>query len=150
MFTTHVKYLKGRVTVEWMEFKGDQYYIQILDSPDEPNAAFKNALLGIRKHWLSLLELPNDESMVKRVEVHTINISYKGADKTPYIIISANIKLAGENGSFNVNSPVRLLDSSESGVSISGWLKKAIDTLLEEAEKYVKGERKTINLFDIQ
>jgi hypothetical protein len=145
---TQIKIHKNRVHLEYLERKDDDHTDHMIDSPDGPLKSFTTAFSNITEDFISILELP--KNLIERTKVHTINISYNGEDHNRNVIVSANISIEKTKDSFNVNTPLRSLDSNEGGKMLELTTAKRFEILFVEAEKFINGSREQINLFEMK
>ena len=141
-----IKVSKQRVHLEYTDRKDDNYSDYSLDSPDDALLSFSQSIKALREDYLKLLELPTDSEYLERVDIHTINIAYKGASMDRSVIISANIRTS--TGSYNVNSPLKALDLAEDN-SVSVEFNQRIQKIINEAQKFLDGHRIQGNLFEM-
>ena len=142
---TKIKLSKNRIHLEYLIRKDNDHTDFTFDHPDDSLLSFSQSLKALREDFLKVLELPNDAKMIERTSLHTISISYKGEDHNRSVIISGNI--ATSNGSFNVNSPLQRMDCLEGeGLTVETFTK--IEKVIQEATKYVNGERQQTEMFE--
>lgn len=148
MYLTKIKYNGERVIIEAQTLDDESKLSVICDSKDQPEFEFTDALDNLRKVFLDILEMPTTKADQKKLTVHTINFSYKGTDRIPHVILSANFHLSN-NQSYNVNTPIRTLESVdvESSLLLNADARQAIETMKSRATEYLNGKRSQLNLF---
>jgi hypothetical protein len=144
---TKIKVSKGRVYLEYVErLKDDKIITHSIEAPDDALLSFSQSIKALKKDFLDILELDSlSPELLERVSIHTITLHYKDADRS--IIISANIATTMTSGSYNVNSPLRELDASDSTQLVGLDTVKKIEKVLKEAQKFLDGDRLQGNLF---
>ena len=121
-------------------------------SYDEPVQTFKDALQGLCPYLTGFCELPKDYA--SKIKVRGISASYGDHDdgrKIPGVIISGVMQYKKSHGVLPLNTPFKQSEFlKESGGDESKLLGEecfeVIETLFQEAERYIKGEREKIEI----
>jgi hypothetical protein len=143
---TKIKCNEDRIKLEWVERLQDDFSEHSVNSPNNALPTFLANMELLKENFLKLLELPTDETFLERVTIHTINISYSGVELNRCVIISGNIRTA--KGSFNVNTPLQAMDNPDD-ISVNVLFNQKVEQVINEARKFVEGERAQGNLFQI-
>jgi hypothetical protein len=141
---TKIKCNSNRIHLEYIERSEEDFSEYSVNSPNNGLPSFLLSMQNLAIDFLGMLELPDNAKFVKRVEIHTINISYKGPELQRSVIISGNIKTG--SGSFNVNTPLQAMDNEEDK-SVSVEFNQKIEQVINEARKFISGDRAQANLF---
>jgi len=151
MIIKKVKYLGELVHLEWKhEVKGGSGSSFTLDSGDDPKPEFKKALSALKPHLIELCEVePLDKKLIK---VSGISLSYKGDNDIMSVVITGQKSHKNSGGCLNLNSPVKAAEIAGEATAEENLLSekcvKAVQMLIIEAEKYIKGERLQAELFN--
>ncbi len=117
-----------------------------LESKDAPLESFIKAMRGMNEYVEELLDFPTHYA--SNCGVHTVSLSYK-KDRMNVIL---SVKKTLQNGlSFNFNTPGYLEieeGKPETETTMSKPMREQINVLIAEAEKYRKGERSQLGMFD--
>ena len=141
MQITKVKYHGGNTEICYSVLKPngdkDEYSLK---SSDPPLPAFRNVLLYLRVFLLRMLEMPDTDEEIKKVTVRAVKFDY-GEDGTMGAVISGIRELQYSRGVMALSSPHRFEESTDEKQLLEGKCIEHLNILLEEAEKYVNGER---------
>lgn len=143
-----IRYSKSRVELVWIEKIDDKYVNGSINHFKEPMDSFKDALDNLSSDCIDITELDNDE-LIKRCEVHTVNIKYETEREIPGIIISFTLKREKRSGSISINTPYQLLKQRKEGSDeqvLDIATSEKIYTLIQEADLYRTGKKKQIDL----
>ena len=143
---TKIKANADRLHFEYVERLGDDYADFSMNHPNDASPQFMETLKDLRTDFAKLLDLSEETSFIERIEIHTLSISYKGAELNRSVIISGDIKCA--RGSFNVNTPLQALDNPDD-TSVNVLFNQKIQKVINEAEKYLQGEKSQLNMFNL-
>jgi len=145
-----IRYAKGRVILEWIEKINDKFRLGSIDDYNEPMDSFKNAFNLLAEDCITICELGNEYSeLIKRTEVHTINIKYETEKEIPGIIISFKIKRERRSGVIAINTPYHLIKARQEGSDEQLLDEKTADKiyeLIKEADYYRTGKRKQLSI----
>jgi hypothetical protein len=112
-----------------------------LESKEAPRPEFNTALQGLEPHILEILQLPSDYGDAMTVTGLSITES-SGIRK---IILKAKKELVDSNSPFNISTPKKpdgvISEDAEGDDVLTDKALEAIDDLIDEAERYVRGER---------
>ena len=141
-----IRYSKERVELIWVEKIEENFINGSIDSFIEPMDSFKLAMAALASDCIDICELDNDD-LIKRCEVHTVNIRYETEREIPGIILSFKINRENRSGSISINTPYHLLKQRKEGSDeqvLEGETAEKINTLIQEAEQYRTGKKKQI------
>ena len=143
----HIEYKVPRTTESGQDF--DQF---TLDCVDKPLPALELAMLNLRKHVLDICEMPVDDTEVMKVKVRGVSFSYSGDDDVMGATITASKILARSNAPLMINTPHKFdqphNENQGTEMLLSDDCVNVLVELLEQAEKYLDGERAQIEMFD--
>ena len=116
---------------------------------DKPLPSFNEAMKGLVCHVREMCELP--DTYDKRIEVKGVSLSYAGKNETMGAVITAAMELHNSVNALNLNTPHKTVefyayDGDDKQLLTTGCV-DAIETLIEEAQKYLNGEREQGGLF---
>jgi len=149
---TKIKLKKGEVELHYQHDKGEQGIDKFtLNSKDEPLASFELSIKKLRKHVLGLLEMPKADKEIKKVTVTSVSLSYAGDDDIMGAVISGVRSLEYSNGVQVLNTPYKpeepIGENADDANILPEECTAIIYELIIEAEKYLEGERKQIEMF---
>jgi hypothetical protein len=142
-----IKHSRGSTVLTWVsEIRGEASRGNTettLTSGDTPRPEFINALQAFSAHVLDVCELP--DSWADGLTVCGVSISENDSQGVG-IVVTAVKKVAGANAPVVINTP-HLAEQSEHGPALCREALDAINLLLEEADRFRKGERAQAELF---
>lgn len=142
----HIEYKVPRTTESGQDF--DQF---TLDCVDKPLPALELAMLNLRKHVLEICEMPVDDTEVMKVKVRGVSFSYSG-DDVMGATITASKTLVKSNAPLMINTPHKFdqphNENQGTEMCLSDDCVNVLVELLEQAEKYLDGERAQLEMFD--
>lgn len=142
----HIEYQVERVVNDIPDY--DEF---ILNCVDKPLPAFELAMLGLRKHVLEICEMQVDDTEIMKVKVKGVSFSYSG-DDVMGATISASKTLASSNAPLIINTPHKFdqphNENQGTEMCLSDDCVSVLVELLEQAEKYLDGERAQLEMFD--
>lgn len=106
-----------------------------LECREAPLPSFDKALQALAPYVCDICEL---DDVVARITVKGVSLSTK--DDLMYAIITACVTTKNAPGPFTLNTP-RLPESSDDSFNLGTKCATAINKVVDEAGKYVKGER---------
>jgi len=151
---TKIKFKQDKVFLTYTQKnsqgKDDAYSVEISEAPAP---GFTKALENLAQDVLTICELPTDEDTLKTIKVLGVSISHTDTETEGVVrgfTISALKDLKDSNSPLVLNTPHK----PEAPYSKSGdnsnclYLEtvERIDTLIEEAEKYLKGHRAQVSM----
>ena len=150
MQITRVKVKGNKVHIEWNIKRDtgdtDEYTLECIDAPAP---SFKEAWDALRQVVVEEAELPGD--MVSAITPIGLSVSYYD-DGRWGAVVSGTRQLMHSNAPMVINTPHKPAESSEHNPQDDNILIEesvvAIELVLEEAEKYVNGERAQQGLFE--
>jgi hypothetical protein len=111
-----------------------------LKTKDAPRPEFKKALDGLLVHVLHILEL--SDKYGESMKMTGVSLSVKG-DVT-YAILKAKKLLTYSNSPFNIITPKKPTSAGEESAGddlLTDECVKSLDLLIEEAKRFIRGER---------
>ena len=152
---TKIKYNpeKGGVYIAYQKGKDfeDEYTVRCTE---KPRPEFMGAMQGLAEHVTSMCELPSEYT--KRIEVTSVSLNYGGPNDTEGATITAKMHLENSNAPLNINTPNKAFEmyNEDADPDMKALLTEdcveAIETLEQEARKYIAGYRAQGNLFEAQ
>lgn len=143
----HIEYKVPRTTESGEDF--DQF---TLDCVDKPLPALELAMLNLRKHVLDICEMPMDDTEVMKVKVKGVSFSYSGDNDVMGATITASKTLARSNAPLMINTPHKFdqphNENQGTEMCLSDYCISALEEVIEQAEKYLDGERAQLEMFD--
>lgn len=143
----HIEYQVPR-TVE----SGQAFDEFTLNCVDKPLPALELAMLNLRKHVLEICEMPVDDTEVMKVKVKGVSFSYSGDNDVMGATITASKTLAKSNSPLIINTPHKFdqphNENQGTEMCLSDDCVNVLEELLEQAEKYLDGERAQLEMFD--
>lgn len=143
----HIEYQVPRTVETGQDF--DQF---TLNCVDKPLPALELAMLNLRKHVLDICEMPIDDTEVMKVKVKGVSFSYSGDDDIMGATITASKTLARSNAPLMINTPHKFDQTHNENQSTEMLLSddciSVLVELLEQAEKYLDGERAQLEMFN--
>jgi hypothetical protein len=112
---------------------------------------FYEAMKAMAEHVIEMCELP--ESYLDRITVRGVSYSYGGENETMGATISAAMRLDNSYQALNINTPHKASemycpDTPDDDMQLlSSECVDALEALLFECEKYIKGDREQGSLF---
>jgi len=138
---------KGRVCLVYDEILSDdkvnEYSIKCTDVPRDE---FKQSLAALKIHVVNICEIPKKQA--ERLEIRGVSLSWKHGIMGA--VITALKTLEHSNAPLILNTPhLPETSYSEEGEMscLSSKCLENIRTLMEEARRYLEGDRAQINLF---
>jgi hypothetical protein len=136
-----------RINIEYQN-NGDEFS---LTSKQEAAPSFYEALNNLKSHVVEMCELPDE--YLDRIIVRGVTFSYGGDAEVMGATIIAQMKLSHSNVNLNLNTPHKAEDSySESPADPKQLLTDDcihdLHDFQAEAEEYINGKRKQLNLYD--
>lgn len=124
----------------------------VFKSYDEPVQKFKDALQGLCPHLTEYCELP--ANYASRIKVRGVSITHgdhEDGRKIPGLIITGVMQYKKSHGVLVLNTPFKQSEFlTEAGGDESKLLSdeciEVLETLFAEAERYIIGERETIEI----
>ena len=146
-----IKLLDGKVKIEYEVLEGDKIKEEYsLTSVDKPLPSFSAALQALSQSVIDICELPQQD--VEYIGIIGVSFSFAGDKQVMGAVITAQKKLKKSDAPLNLNTPHKIKEFyGETGSKHQLLDSETIDklsTLIEEAERYITGERQQINLFD--
>ena len=119
---------------------------------EDARPEFYGSLKALAPHVVEMCELP--ESYIDRIEVRGVSFSYGGEKEVMGATISAQMILHDSNCNLNLNTPHKASDSYSDAPAdekqlLSDKCIDALNTLCEEVELYINGERAQARLFGV-
>lgn len=119
-------------------------------SSEKPRPEFYKAMQDLAEFVCEICEFPSED--VEKIAVRGVSFSYAGEDDTMGAVITAQKELIYSNCPLNINTPHKPSDfySEQEGDPdqlLSSDCVYALEELIEEAEKYIDGERAQIDMF---
>ena len=120
-----------------------------LRSGDIPLPKMLNTFLKLRDAVVELLELPSNDEEVKKITVTKVSFDYSGEDNRMGAVISGKRALKLSGGNMAVNTPHKFAYAGKKAENqvFGKAITDLLETLQEEAIKYVNGERSQGELF---
>jgi len=121
-----------------------------LRSGDKPAPGFLNTMMKLRDSVADLLELPNTDEEIKRIVVKKVSFDYSSDDDAMGAVISATreLKLSGTKMALNTPHKFAKTEKKKKGAAIfDKHVTDLLETLQEEAIKYINGIRQNYDLF---
>lgn len=148
---TKIIYDDWCMSIRWVQGEDVGMEECSLKCKERPSSAFLYTLRALDQYVAKVCELPNEYS--ERIVPCGVGINYsKGWDK-PIVTVTAQMKLLASNVPLTINTPNKVAAPPESQAGTVDKVcmqEEYIDTLyvlLEEAEKYLDGERAQGNLY---
>lgn len=117
---------------------------------DEPKSSFKRAMADLAQDVIEICELPAD--YLGRIRVSGVSLSWGGENETMGVVIIGSMMLEQSTGSLNLNTPHKIGEyygeTGDPQQLLNPDCVTRIETLIAEAEDYVKGIRAQANLFN--
>lgn len=137
MVITKISRTEKRVPIcfEKQATKKSQPEEHVLSCREAPLPSFDSALQALIPFVAEICQLPDIED---RTKIKGVSLSTK--NDVLFAIITASIATTGAPGPFTINTP-RLPESSDNNFNLGQKCATAIAKLVEEAGKYVRGER---------
>lgn len=152
---TKIKYNpeKGGVYIAYQKGKDfeDEYTVRCTE---KPRPEFVKAMQDLAEYVTEICELPSEYT--KRIEVTSVSLNYGGPNDTEGATITAKMMLENSNAPLNINTPNKAFEmynvdaDPDPKVLLSEDCVEAIETLEQEARKYIAGYRAQGNLFEAQ
>ena len=143
----HIEYQIPRTTESGNDF--DQFTLNCID---KPLPAFELAMLNLRKHVLDICEMPVNDTEVMKIKVNGVSFSYSGDNYVMGATIMASKTLAKSNSPLLINTPHKFdqpqNENQGTEMCLSDDCVNVLVELLEQAEKYIDGERTQLEMFD--
>lgn len=142
---------RGKISIEYEVVKGEGEPDEFsFSSSEKPRPEFHEALQALAGDVVEMCELPT--SYLNRITVRSVSLSYAGEDKTLGATLSAAMSLEKSNVPLNLNTPHKPAEpysgpDGDREQCLEADCVDRIGTLMEEAEKYVKGIRSQGDLF---
>lgn len=142
--------LSEKVRIEYEVLVGDKVKEEYsLTSVDKPLLSFAEAMQVLAQSVVEICELPDKD--INHIAVSGVSFSYGGEKQVLGAVITAQKKLKKTDAPLNLNTPHKTEDFYGETGSASQLLDSlTIDKLYElmdEAEKYIAGERQQGELF---
>jgi hypothetical protein len=117
---------------------------------DEPKPSFRQAMADLAQDVVEICELSDDD--LNRIGVSGVSLSWGGENETMGAVIIAYMMLTKSSGNLNLNTPHKIADyygeTGDRQQLLNPKCVERIETLIAEAEDYVKGIRAQANLFN--
>lgn len=134
----------GRIAIEYeKESTGNPELVDELsiNSPDRPMNSFYTAMEGLRPHVCVICELPEDYA--KTMTISGLSLTY--AHDVMGVVITAKKDLKHSPSPLVINTPHKPIEPYSKGGDDSNCLTSdqcvAIDQVIQEALRYIRGER---------
>lgn len=145
---------EGKIFLIWeREIQSGNYDEYSMQCSDQARPEFYNAMTALNKHVVDMCELP--DSYLDRITTKSVSFSYGGDEQVMGATISASMKLENSPAGLNLNTPHKACDSynpeqpvEDPALLLSEKCVDDLDTLMDEAELYINGDRAQMNLFD--
>ena len=127
-----------------------------LKCDEKPRPEMEQAFKELAYEALLLCELPED--YLGRLEVRSVSLNYGGKEETMGATISARMNLNYSNAPLNLNTPNKPVEPYSEGNYDDEMLQKMclrpecvdkLETLIDEANYYVDGNRAQGSLFGV-
>ncbi|MBI3582400.1 MAG: hypothetical protein HY096_00435 [Nitrospinae bacterium] len=145
-----IKLLDEKVKIDYEVLEGDKIKEEYsLTSIDKPLPSFSAALQGLAMSVVDICELNKQD--INYIIVTGVSFSHSGEKQVMGAVISAQKKLKKTDALLNLNTPHKIEDfygetGSKQQLLDDDTIKKIYD-VIEEAEKYIAGERQQKDLF---
>jgi hypothetical protein len=144
---------EGKIFLIWeREIQSGSYDEYSMQCSDQARPEFYSAMIALYKHVIDMCELP--DSYLERITTKSVSFSYGGDTQIMGATISASMKLENSPAGLNLNTPHKACDSynpeqpvEDPALLLSEECIEDLDTLTEEAEAYINGDRAQMNLF---
>lgn len=145
---------EGKIFLIWeREIQSGNYDEYSMQCSDQARPEFYEAMQSLDKHVIDMCELP--DSYLDRITTNSVSFSYGGDEQVMGATISASMKLENSPAGLNLNTPHKACDSynpeqpvEDPALLLSEKCIEDLDTLMDEAELYINGDRAQMNLFD--
>ena len=149
---TKIKYnaKKGYVFISCQQGKYYQDEVSLKCS-EPPRPEFIKALAAFDRHVMIMCELPED--YLKRITTKSVSLNYGGPNETMGATITASMELYDSYAPLNLNTPNKPVEMYDENAAenpmavLSEECINSIDNLIDEAGKYLDGERAQGKLF---
>lgn len=148
MTINKISYVGEKVSIDYSEKKNDnKFEDRIIQSNEKPLPSFLNALLKLRVFVLRMLEMPDKDSEIVRIHVQSVNFTFTTKRNVMGVVISATRSLLHSTASQPLKTPHKIVEPYKEGeignkkMLMDPVCVEYINELIEEAEKYVNGER---------
>ncbi len=140
------------VLLKYQVPKAENKFDQLsLNCSDHPLQSFNTAMLALRIHVLELCELPVNEININKVTVKSVSFNYVGEKHVMGCTICAVMKLSYSNTPLVLNTPYKIKEyygeKGDEKALLSNECLSSLENLVEEAQKYLNGEREEIEMF---
>ncbi len=145
-----IKLSDEKVKIEYEILAGDKIKEEYsLTSIDKPLPSFSKAMQVLAQSVVEICELPDID--INHITVYGVSFSYGGEKQVMGAVITAQKKLKKTDAPLNLNTPHKTEDFyGETGNASQLLDDLTVDKLyavMEEAKKYIDGERKQGDLF---
>lgn len=142
-----IRHKNTETEIHWTVPNGQDREESSLKSEDAPEQAFIDALEALKDDFLEACELPKTEKFREKVTLSTISVSRDVHGRRGFIM-SATVKVA--SGAYSISTP-RLRapadeTDAESPVLLDEHAMERIEAMIDEAIRYVKGNRTQMEL----
>lgn len=137
---TKIKVKKGVYTLGWEIFQEatNSFDSYALACEDLPREELNTCLQALAPHVVAICEL--DVRDTEKITVQGITLSYK-SERVKYLTITAQKALLTSGAPLLLNTPARANAGEAPEFCMSEELIKALDALMEEAWRYINGDR---------
>jgi len=152
MRLTKIKIIKDMVSINWeTPVKGGRMIKNTIESPDDPKPDFAKAIKALKPHLIQMCEVESLPS--KLITVTGASLSYKGDNDIMNVVITGNKTHVNSGGCLNLNSPNKPAvsttgDPTDAANLLDEKCVEKIETLIDEAKAYIKGERLQMELLN--
>ncbi len=152
---TKIKYDGSQVEIHYE--KGAEYADKYtLKCSEPPRPELGKAFMDLGVEVINLCELPDD--YLSRIIVRSVSLNYSGKNETMGATITAQMELYNSNCPLNINTPNKPVepynadcdydDKTYAKTCLSCECVDKLEELIEEAGRYVDGQRAQGKLFD--
>lgn len=140
----HIEYSRLTPAGSWDEL--------MFRSSDEPRPEFKEALDALAVHVVEMCEMPEFDHEDHKYTIRNVSFSYGGENEVMGVTITALRSLDGSNSPLVLNTPHFIAEPYNEGGDdsmgiLSSYCNAALKTLKAEAQLYLDGHRKQMDLF---
>jgi hypothetical protein len=142
---TKIKHTAGETTLEWQDSNAKESVSHSLNSHEDPRPEFKTALQALTAFVCGICELPldyTDEMTISSVTLTDHDTLGRGC------VVTALKKLSRAQSPLVLNTPhVTETPAADGQPALPGYAIDLLERLVDEAERYRKGERAQQDLF---
>lgn len=143
MEITKVKYDGEKVTIKTQEDSDTSQKETTLTCYDPPRESFTDAFQALREGAVDLLEI-QDADWAAGLRVTGMSVTYE--EERTGVVVTMMKELEGAKGPLVLNTPY-VVDEDEHGPTMPTALMRGYQRMLDEARKYLNGDRAQRDLF---